>query len=399
EFKLEAVRLIKDRGVSYVQASRDLGVHPSQLRDWVKKFADDPQHAFPGHGQMKPEQLEIARLKREVAKLKAERDILKKAAARPPDLGERPATAVAANVLNRTFEASAPNRKWIADFTYVWTTEGWLYVAVVIDLGTLTAADGRGLPLSGGGQPQQASCHSDESGGRSGRLPWSRSCKRGGLSRRSGVPQGHQPMESADWAAGYVTEVGYTFGYYRELSPGILRLASLAAGVAVPAGQPLRYLELGFGQGLSINVHAAAVPGTFWGTDFNPGQVAHARALAEASGSGAVLLDESFEDLAARADLPEFDIIALHGVWTWISDENRRYIVDLIRRKLRAGGLVYISYNCFPGWAPAEPLRHLMSLHSELAGSEVTGTIGKIDGALAFARNIADSGALYFRSN
>jgi transposase len=81
EFKLEAVRLIRERGVSYTQASQDLGVHQSQLRDWAKKFADDPQHAFPGHGQMKPEQLEIARLKREVVKLKAERDILKKAAA------------------------------------------------------------------------------------------------------------------------------------------------------------------------------------------------------------------------------------------------------------------------------------------------------------------------------
>jgi transposase len=77
EFKLEAVRLIKDRGVAYARAAEDLGVHPTQLRDWVKKFADDPQHAFPGPGQMKPEQLEIARLKREVAKLKAERDILK----------------------------------------------------------------------------------------------------------------------------------------------------------------------------------------------------------------------------------------------------------------------------------------------------------------------------------
>jgi transposase len=76
-----AVRLIKERGVSYAQAAEDLGVHPTQLRDWVKKLADDPQHAFPGHGQMKPEQLEIAQLKREVAKLKAERDILKKAAA------------------------------------------------------------------------------------------------------------------------------------------------------------------------------------------------------------------------------------------------------------------------------------------------------------------------------
>ena len=78
EFKLEAVRLIRERGVSYAQASEDLGVHPTQLRNWVKKLADDPQHAFPGHGQMKPEQLEIARLKREVTKLKAERDILKK---------------------------------------------------------------------------------------------------------------------------------------------------------------------------------------------------------------------------------------------------------------------------------------------------------------------------------
>ncbi len=47
EFKLEAVRLIKERGVSFAQASQDLSVHVSQLRSWVKAFADDPQHAFP----------------------------------------------------------------------------------------------------------------------------------------------------------------------------------------------------------------------------------------------------------------------------------------------------------------------------------------------------------------
>lgn len=81
EFKLEAVRLIKERGVSVAQASRDLDVHQTVLRNWVRDFADDPQNAFPGHGQMKPEQLEIARLRKEVAKLRAERDILKKAAA------------------------------------------------------------------------------------------------------------------------------------------------------------------------------------------------------------------------------------------------------------------------------------------------------------------------------
>jgi transposase len=81
EFKIEAVRLIKDRGVSVAQASRDLEVHENVLRKWVKDFAADPAQAFPGPGQMKPEQLEIERLRREVAKLKAERDILKKAAA------------------------------------------------------------------------------------------------------------------------------------------------------------------------------------------------------------------------------------------------------------------------------------------------------------------------------
>ena len=81
EFKVEAVRLVKDRGVSVAQAARDLDVHENVLRKWVKEFGADPAHAFPGHGQMKSEQQEIERLRREVAKLKAERDILKKAAA------------------------------------------------------------------------------------------------------------------------------------------------------------------------------------------------------------------------------------------------------------------------------------------------------------------------------
>jgi transposase len=81
EFKLEAVKLVRDRGVSVAQVARDLDVHENMLRKWVKEFAADPQYAFPGEGQMKLEQLEIERLRREVIKLKAERDILKKAAA------------------------------------------------------------------------------------------------------------------------------------------------------------------------------------------------------------------------------------------------------------------------------------------------------------------------------
>jgi len=72
EFKVEAVR---ERGVSAAQAARDLDVHENVLRKWVKEFGSDPVQAFPGQGQMKPEQLEIERLRREVNKLKAERDM------------------------------------------------------------------------------------------------------------------------------------------------------------------------------------------------------------------------------------------------------------------------------------------------------------------------------------
>ena len=81
EFKLEAVKLVTDRGVTIAQASRDLDVNGTVLRRWVKEFGSDPQQDFPGHGQQKADQAEITRLRREVAKLKAERDILKKAAA------------------------------------------------------------------------------------------------------------------------------------------------------------------------------------------------------------------------------------------------------------------------------------------------------------------------------
>ena len=81
EFKVEAVRLVRERGISVAQASRDLDVHENVLRKWIKDFDSDPGQAFPGQGNMKPEQAEIERLRREVQKLKAERDILKKAAA------------------------------------------------------------------------------------------------------------------------------------------------------------------------------------------------------------------------------------------------------------------------------------------------------------------------------
>jgi transposase len=81
EFKLEAVKLVTERGVSIAQVSRDLDVAESVLRRWVREAAATPASAFPGNGQQRAELAEIASLKKEVARLRAERDILKKAAA------------------------------------------------------------------------------------------------------------------------------------------------------------------------------------------------------------------------------------------------------------------------------------------------------------------------------
>lgn len=58
--------MVRERGATLAQASRDLNVHVNVLRKWARELAADPGHAFPGHGQMKPEQMEIGRLGREV---------------------------------------------------------------------------------------------------------------------------------------------------------------------------------------------------------------------------------------------------------------------------------------------------------------------------------------------
>ncbi len=201
------------------------------------------------------------------------------------------------------------------------------------------------------------------------------------------------------WSSGYVTDIGYTYGVYRELVPALLSFAALSAGIAAPdpAG-PLRYCELGCGQGFSANLLAAANPGIeFHATDFNPTHIAGAMELAAAAGTPNVrFYDRSFADFGAEPGLPEFDIIALHGVYSWVSAENRRHIVKFIKDRLKIGGLVYISYNALPGWASVLPLRRLMTDRA----NGVSGPIAaKVDAAFAYADRLAAVGAGYFQAN
>ena len=80
EFKREAVKLVKG-GLTCSQAGRDLGLKGNIVSRWVRESAADPTHSFPGKGIMKPDDAELGRLRKEIVKLKAERDLLKKATA------------------------------------------------------------------------------------------------------------------------------------------------------------------------------------------------------------------------------------------------------------------------------------------------------------------------------
>lgn len=81
EFKREAVRMVIEKGLPVTRTAKQLDIQATLLSKWIRDFKADPEQAFPGNGRMKPEQAEIERLKRELARVKMERDILKKATA------------------------------------------------------------------------------------------------------------------------------------------------------------------------------------------------------------------------------------------------------------------------------------------------------------------------------
>lgn len=201
----------------------------------------------------------------------------------------------------------------------------------------------------------------------------------------------------SEWSNGYVAEIGYTFGYYNELNPLRVKLAFLNHGLVYP--EVGAACELGFGQGMSIGIHAASSVVEWHGTDFNPSQAGYAQELAAVSGSNARLFDEAFDEFARRKDLPQFDYIGLHGIWSWISDKNREVIVEFIRTRLKVGGVLYISYNTQPGWASFAPMRHLLTQHAEVMGVEGSGIVNRIEGALTFAERLLETKPAYSRAN
>lgn len=199
------------------------------------------------------------------------------------------------------------------------------------------------------------------------------------------------------WNEGYFTESTYTYGYYHDISPTWQSFCVLANNFIPPPilAEGGVHCELGYGQGVSINIHAAATDGKYFGTDFNPSHAANANELLQASGADAKFFDDSFEEFLNRDDLPQFDSISLHGIWSWISAENQKHIVEFARKFLKPGGIFYNSYNCYPGWSPAAPMRELFVLYDNYANKSGK-TFNRVEGALKFVENLFSKNPAYF---
>ena len=160
------------------------------------------------------------------------------------------------------------------------------------------------------------------------------------------------------WGGGYVIDVNYTLGWYRQQSPVMMALASIIGGAAAPIpgpDDPVLMLELGCGLGYGALALAASNPTwSVTAVDFNPAHIAAAREWAAEAGVTNVRFIEAdlsrWEEHPDLRALPEMDFVTMHGLWTWIPPATQNGIVRLLAQKVRPGGLVHVSYNALPGW-------------------------------------------------
>ena len=182
-----------------------------------------------------------------------------------------------------------------------------------------------------------------------------------------GVEESAVEEKMSNWSHGYNVEGGYTFGFYREMSPGWLDYVAMLTGVQAPQGNARRYLELGCGQGFHLLTLAASNPDIeFVGIDFDPLHITHGQDLAVKSGLTNIrFLEADFAALAQGwpADLGTYDYVALHGIYTWISIPLRAAVTKCLGHAVKPVGLVYNGYNTQPGWLAGMALQHFLRKH------------------------------------
>ena len=160
---------------------------------------------------------------------------------------------------------------------------------------------------------------------------------------------------------GYTTEIPYLRDFKPMLAPAWLDHVALVAGVEPPARRSdFAWCDLGCGQGVTAAILAATHPaGLFHGIDAMVVHINHARRLAAEAGiPNACFHATDFAD-ALELELPQFDYIVVHGVYTWVDLASQRALLRFIDCRLKAGGLVYLGYNAMPGWASDLPFQKL----------------------------------------
>lgn len=197
---------------------------------------------------------------------------------------------------------------------------------------------------------------------------------------------------------GYVLDTSYTDRFFRELSPVWLNYVAALNGYAPrPVDRAFTYLELGCGFGQSVTVLAGAFPqAEFHACDINGAFIETAARRAADFGIGNVTFHQkSFEQLL-DAGLPRFDFITLHGVYSWVDADARRAVRDVIDALLAPGGIVYVSYNCWPGWAVEVPLRRLL-VELTATGNGTTGE--RAEQALGPLAQLSESKLRFFTTH
>lgn len=175
----------------------------------------------------------------------------------------------------------------------------------------------------------------------------------------------------SDWRHGYFADGGYTYGCYPEIMPSRLNWAAALMGVDATTDR-FRYLDLGCGQGLSLMMAATHYPDSeFVGIDFMPEHIAHGRELSARAGLKNVKFIEADFLTLSREAVGEFDYVVAHGITTWVSPEVRNALFKLASDVLRPGGIMYNSYNTYPGWLSGNPFQHLvLELQTRYSGHQ-----------------------------
>lgn len=206
------------------------------------------------------------------------------------------------------------------------------------------------------------------------------------------------------WQSNYVTDVAYIPGYYPQQSPAHMVTAARLVGVACDMpdpDEPVHFLELGCGLGFTALTLAASNP--TWrvtAVDFNPAHIATARAFARQAGiDNAVFIEADLGTLAeerAAEAIPEADFVSVHGLWSWVPATVQSGVVRLLRAKVRAGGVVHLSYNTLPAWQGGIGMQRLV----RAAGLARPGSSDRqVEAGFALLRELHAAGARQLACN